>query len=908
MRLMPRAAHIRLFRVMLLAYPGRFRREFGGAMTALFESRLDRRLAGGRPVELIALWMNVLRDTAMSAAAERWSGLRNGSVLEPTDERRRESMLDALGQDIAVTLRRLAKAPAFALAAVAIVALGIGANTAAFTLVDALLFRPPPFADAERVVRIYQDSDDGDPSSSSYPATRDMAEFTDVFSGVAAWSPDALTWSAPEGPRPVAVEYVTSSYLPVLGLTPSVGRWFESAHDHPGAGAYAVLTWSAWRSKFGGDAGIIGETIQLNGQPVTVLGVGPKSFNGSGGALTSDMWLSISSTPLSGGYRVQNLDRREDHWYQVWARLAPGVSVARAQAAMNTLAARLAEQFPELDKGRDITVFHTTDIRMHPDFDGEIRAAGTILMLVVGMVLLLACSNLAGLVLIRGMSRSSEIAVRRALGASRARVARLLLAEPLLLAAAGGAVGLVLARWVVSILPSLPLALPIGGDLRLDIDARVLIFTVVLVVATGVLFGLYPALRTARSDLAGTLRQDVRFAAHGRRAPYFRNAMLIAQVAISLVLLVASGLLVRSLGRLQSADAGVDTEKVAYMAMNPNQAGLSGDDAAVAVDDLRRRVAGLAGVERVAIATRLPVENRGGTSTTIIDGYVPPSGTGSVELLFALVTPGYFETVGIQLRSGRVFTDADLQSDARGVVVNETAARRYWSEEDPIGRRIRPQGAPDSWSEVIGVVADSKSRTLDEPPTPMVYRPFGAVRGPAYLLVRAEGSAASILAGMRAAASEGSPPVPATALATLEDQIRAGLASPRMIAGAMGGFSLVAMLLTALGIHAVLSFGVARRSAELGIRMALGAAKRNVVVSVVGEVLVTVAIGLVAGLALAATFAPRIEGLLYDVSWRDPAAFGVAAALLVVVAAVAAFLPARRAVGIDPVESLRARP
>jgi putative ABC transport system permease protein len=734
-----------------------------------------------------------------------------------------------------------------------------------------------------------------------------MAEYTDVFAGVAAYSPDNAMWDAPEGPRPLATEYVTSNYMSVLGLEPRIGRFFERAHDDPGAGLYAVLTDRAWRTMFGADPGIVGRSIRLNGQPVTVIGVGPEGFQGSGGALVTDVFLSISTTPIGGAFRVANLERRQDHWYQTWARLAPGVSLAQATAAMNALATRLAEDFPDFNEGRGITVFEAGDVRVHPQSDGDLRAAGLILLVVVGLVLLLACSNLAGLLLVRGMSRQSEVAVRRALGASAGRVAGLMMTEALLLAVAGGAVGLLLARWIISIVPGLPLGFP--SAIELSMDGRVLAFTVFLVVATGVLFGLAPALRSAGGDLAGTLRRDVRMAVHGGRAPLLRNVMVSVQVAISLVLLVGSALLVRSLVALSTTDAGVAAREIAFVGVNGGQAGLDAQQTASAIELVRERIAAIPGVRSTAVATRLPVQNRGGSTTTVVEGYEPAAGTNAVELLFARVSPGYFETMDIRLIAGRDFMEADLTSGVPITIVNESAAMRFWGTTDPSGRRIRPQDAPDGWIQVIGVVADSKVRTLAEPGTPLIYFPYGGAGAfTAYIVARAGGDATALVPAIRNAMREANTGLLTVGLGTLDSSISDNLASPRAAAFGLGAFSAIAMLLTGLGIYAILSFTVARRSAELGIRMALGAERRTVIGAVVGEVMLTMILGLAAGLGLAALAATRVEGLLFNVSGLDPASFGVAALLILVVAALAAFLPARRAVAIDPVEALRARP
>ncbi|NIT88713.1 MAG: hypothetical protein GWO36_17935, partial [Gemmatimonadetes bacterium] len=352
--------HGRAFRALLRLYPGPFRRAYGGEMTEYFLARVARARARRGRRGVAGLWIRSVVDVVRTALAERVGEasrpVRSG-VPGTNSRRGGEAGMSALIQDIRYAVRRLARTPLFTTAAVTILAVGIGANSGAFAVVDSVLFRPPPFERPEEVVSIYQDSDDGEPSSTSYPAYEDMAAMTGVFAGVAAVSPGVATWEAPDGPEQVSVIYATASYLPVLGLEPSRGRWFAPEHDEVGAGAFAVVTHRTWRTKMGADPELVGRTIRLNGQPVTVIGVGPESFNGARGALVADFWLSISSTVVGGSFRVANLDRRQDHWYDVQARLAPGVGVARARAAMDALARRLAEAYPELNRGREITVF-----------------------------------------------------------------------------------------------------------------------------------------------------------------------------------------------------------------------------------------------------------------------------------------------------------------------------------------------------------------------------------------------------------------------------------------------------------------------------------------------------------------------------------------------------------------------
>jgi len=410
-----------MYRLLLLLYPRAFREEHGDEMEALYRRRLARAPGwwGRASVRLAALsdtvtnaW--VLRRRARSTDDEGWT-------------------MTTMLQDLRDALRGLTRSPLFALSAATLLAVGLGVNIAVFALVDSLLFRPPPWDDPARVVQVYQDSDDGEPSSSSFPAYRDMAE-SEVFESVAAMSPtffDPLVWTGPDGPRELTAEYATASYLEVVGLSPLRGRWFGPEHDDPGAAPVAVLSARSWRTLFGADPDVIGETLTLNGQPVTVIGVGPEEMDSSYPPLAIDLWLSLSTTPVAGAYRVANLERREDHWYDVRARLAPGVTPEQAQAAMDRLAERLAADFPELNAGRDITVFPSTEIRQHPDGDGDLRMAGGLLLTVVLTVLLLTCANLANLLLVRGLGRSGEMAVRRALGAGRSRVARLFLLESL---------------------------------------------------------------------------------------------------------------------------------------------------------------------------------------------------------------------------------------------------------------------------------------------------------------------------------------------------------------------------------------------------------------------------------------------------------------------------------------------
>jgi predicted permease len=890
-----------LVRALLRLHPRWLREMHGPEMKAFLLTRLERARRGEGRWSVAGIWWMALTDALKTAARGRRRPHRG-----KTKGQERKAGMGALVQDVRYAARRLVRAPLFTLGALAIIALAIGANTAAFTIVNHLLLTPPPFQDPDRVVNVYQDSDDGEPNSTSFPAYRDMAAMDDVFRSVTATSPDNATLETEDGGWPVAIEYTTASFMETAGLNPARGRWFDESMDRVGAGYYAVVSHHTWRERFGADPGIVGRVMRFNGQPVTVIGVGPEGFNGIGVFMVTDFWLSISSVAVSGSFRVANLDRRQDHWYDVKARLADGVSVAQAQEAVDVLAASLAEQFPDLNRGRDITVFPTREIRMHPQGDQELLPQAVLLMSVVVLILILASSNLAGLLLVRGVSRSQEVAIRRALGAARGRVARLFLGEAFLLSLAGGALGIALSQWLLGVMATLPIPLPFSGDLDLALDLRVLLFAVGLMMATGLFFGWAPALQSMGADLTASLREDGR-SAGGRRVSLFRNIMVSVQMAVSVVLVLASGLMVRSLVSYTRVDPGVDTERVAVLRTDFSRLGLSPEERGVAITELTQRLSGLPGAEEVAVTSRIPLFG-GASTTTVVEDYDPPSGTGSVELNFASVAPNYFRTMGMRLVEGRRFTPEDQRAERRvSVIVNEAAMARFWGGESPLGRRVRPQADPDGWMQVVGVVSDTKVRSLAENPTPMLYFALSeaGVSSP-YFLVRTSGDPAALLPSLRGQLREVNSRLPVVQARTMASLVGESLAVPRMGAVALGAFSLLALLLASVGIYTIVAFTVAGRMPEIGIRMALGAQRNQVVSTVMREMALTVGLGLAAGTVLGLILLPRVQGFFYGAKVLSAGTLGPAALVLVLTVALAAYLPARRAAAADPVEALRA--
>ena len=848
-------------------------------------------------------------EDARREALRRLGGVERTKELVRTEWA--GQMLDLLMKDVRHAQRGLRRRPGFTIGAVLVLALGIGANAAVFSVVNSMLLNPLPYADPERVVSLYQDSDDGAPMSNSFPATRDMAIYTEVFSGVAAMSATTMTWEATDGPRSAFIEFVTSSYFPVLGIAPSAGRWFDAAYDLVGAGNYAVVSHHTWRTQFGADPEVIGRTVRMGGQPVTVIGVGPEGFNGSYVAPVTDFWLSISSAGVGGPFRVANLERRQDHWYDARARLAPGVTLAQAQGAMDALAARLADEFPALNRGRGITVVGGGQVRVHPAIDGALVSAAGLLLVIVGLVLVLACANLANLLIVRGIFRGPEMALRRALGASRGRVARLFLTESILLALLGGGLGMLLGWWALRLISLVAnsVAATFGGTGNLDMpmDLTVLIYTLTLSLATGVLFGLAPALRSSRSDVAGVLRVEGQSVSPDRRAALLRNSLVVVQLAVCLVLVVGAGLLTRTLANVLRVDPGVDAERLAFVATSFTQGAVTPEERTVRLQDLMDRAAALPGVTSVAYTSRLPV-GPGGSTTTVIDGYTPPAGTDSVELPFAVVSDDYFRTVGLRVLAGRIFGPPDALNTAPVVVINRTAATRFWGEADPVGRRIRPQAAPDSWIQVIGVVEDAKVASLDEPPTPMLFYPVSQSPGAGYVVARTEDDPGALLSGLRVQLRAVSPDLPLSALGTLDARLANSLVLHKASAAILGLVSVLAVLLASLGVYAVVSFSVARRSSEIAIRIALGAERSQVMGLVMREMLATVLLGLGVGASVAFPAASSLASALYGVSTVDAASLGLASALLLfAVATLAIYIPARRAADANAVVTLRAQ-
>jgi putative ABC transport system permease protein len=849
--------------------------------------------------------------------------------------------LENLWRDARYALQRLARDWPFTAAAVVILALGIGANTATFSLVNTGLFRRQPVVEPERLVNVYQNGrETGIPSGTSYPAYLDMAAQTDVFASAAAVSivmPVRFQIDGHDGHMdspmgatslaPALAEYATANYLSVLGLEPSRGRWFLPGEDQPGADPVAVVSHHSWRNRFDADPSLLGRTFRINSVPVTIVGIGPPGLTSSFAAgLVNDFWLSLSSLALQEGSSVSPkiLDRDPPEApFDVRARLRAGVSVAQAQAAMDVLAARLKVDYPEEDPGRGIVVFPAKEVRTHPQIDAVLVPAATLVLTVVGLVLAIACSNLATLLLVRGSARAREMSVRLALGASRRQVVRQLLTESLLLAGAGGAAGCAIAFAAVRVLGRLDLPLV----LDLTIDYRVLAFTIALTVVTGIAFGLAPAWQSVKIDLVSTLRaEDASTLGLGRRWFTLRNALVTAQVAISVLLLAGAGIARRSLEAARATDFGFDVERVAMIETDARYAGHTGDAVQRVYEELLRRIETIPGVESAALANGAPAGEgmRAVHPPLLFDGQPAPAGgdarkseDGEEGVRVESLTAGarYFATLGVPLLRGRTFDDSDREDGPAVAVVNETMARRYFGTVDAVGRHFRYETEPDAPVTIVGVVSDVRTEVM-EAPEPLLYRPFRQVEGSTpTVLVRTSLEASSVVGSMLAAVRALDPTLPVVMAKTMERHLDDALLSIKVAAVAQGVLGLAGLGLACVGLHAVVAFAVTRRSRELGIRVALGARGAQVVRLVAHEVAALVGAGVVLGLVLSWLATLALSAVALDLSAsphievatpRADALTFVFVALAIAVAGVAAiYPPARRASKVDPVVALR---
>jgi putative ABC transport system permease protein len=789
----------------------------------------------------------------------------------------------------------LLKRPVFTLVIVLTLALGVGATSAIFSVVNAVLLRPLSYPKAEQIVYLtgVNASKGISDSNISFPDYVDWTQQNQAFAEMAAYVTSGVILTGADEPERVPAASVTASFFSVLGVRPVLGRSFLPEETQPNSERVAVLSYGLWKRRYGSDAKIIGQKIEVSGRSVTVVGVMPAGYEYPE---QTQIWTALR---LNAGD-----ERRDNRVYEAIGRLKPDASLGQAQTQISAINARLAQSYEETNKGWDS---HLT--RLQELLVGNIRPSLLILLGAVALVLLIACANIANLLLARAAARQKEMAVRTALGASRARVLRQLLTESLLLSLSGGTLGLLLSVWLVNLLVALsPADTPRFNEINLDY--RVLSFTILISCLTGILFGLAPALRASRIDLNETLKEGGRGGGEGHRRNRLRNILVVSEIALSLMLLIGAGLLIKSFQNLREVKPGFTPGHVLTMLVPlPYAKYQKNQQRADFYHQLVERVEALPGVESAGMVLDIPL-NGGGYS--VGRGFIregrPMTTDEAANAKYLVATPDYFRTMQIPLLAGRNFDDRDTENSPMVVIVNETMARRYFgSKEDAIGKRITIWRDEKFPREIVGVVGDTKGSTLDEDAEPQMYVAFpqDATWGLMALVVRTTGEPTLMTSAVRREVWAIDKDQPIYNVKTMDDVVMNSVGSRRVSMLLLSAFAALALVLAALGIYGVMAYSVSQRTHELGIRLALGAQGRDVLRLVVRQGMMLTLCGVVIGLVIAFALARLMTSLLFGVTAHDPLTFAGVALLLAIVAFVACLIPARRATKVDPMVALR---
>jgi putative ABC transport system permease protein len=821
--------------------------------------------------------------------------------------------MDTLIQDLRQGVRLLVREPAFAAVAIATLALGIGANTAMFGVIHAVLLNPFPYKDQDGILFVGQTFGDR-PGFGSVPAGnfKDWKEQNKVFSTLSAIRGQDMNLNDTGEPLQVRVGLASASVFPLLGTEPALGRVFRADEDAEGAPRVAVLSHGLWQTRFGGQASALGRTLRLDDQTYTVVGVMPPRFK----LWAADVWV-----PYGLDFEGQFKDSRlVNNGLFGLARLKRGVSMEGARAEMGLIAKRLAEAYPDTNKGTGVSI-----TRLKDGAADRLRPALFVLFAAVGFVLLIACANVANLLLARAATRERELAVRSALGAGRRRLVGQMLLETLPLALLGGALGALLAYWGLKglLLAIPPDAIPAESDVRLD--ARVLAFTAAVSMLTVALFGLLPALHASRADVSEGLKEGSRGASGGPGRQRLRSALIVAEVALSLTLLVGAGLLIRSFARLRSVDPGFRTHDVLKMEIHlPERKYARPEQGEAFFRQAAERIGGLPGVLHAGVGL-LPFSGNAMGMPLVIEGKTYQSLQEMPFLIYSPVQGQYFQALGMRLRSGRFFGPEDTEGSLPVVVVNQTLARRHFAGQDPLGKRIMA-GLPDNlnrpgvlppgfdkfqWATIVGVVEDVKLFGLGEEIPPVGYVPFAQspkasmLRNSSAIVVQASGDPLQLVGAVREQVAALDRDQPIVKLGRLETLVAESLQQPRFGTLLLSLFAAVAMVMASVGIYGLVSYSVAQRTREVGIRLALGAEAGDVLRLILRQGMTLVGVGVGLGLVIAFGLARFLSSLLYEVKASDPVTFASVAILLALVALAACYFPARRATRVDPTVALR---
>ncbi len=820
------------------------------------------------------------------------------STKEAVRERRGLPSVESLVRDLRYGARTLFRSPGFAFAGILILGLGVGVNSAIFTVVNAVVLQPLPFKEADRIVRVWHT-----PPQATFPGMKTFAlspaNFLDWQSESTSFAAMALYTSR----RPVLTgqgeaaavhsRRVPASFLPIFGLQPILGRTFTQADEAEGATRVAILAEPFWRSRFGADAGLIGRTIQLDGTPYEVVGVVPTT------SFLSDAELFTALQLTAAEWAV-----RDNHNFLAVAKLKPDVAVARANAELSAIAARLEQQYPAENKGWGALV-----LPLQEDLVGDAKVALLLLLGAVGLVLLIACANLANLMLVRNHSRAKEIALRGALGASRGRVVQQLLAEGLVLGLCGGAVGLLAGYYgVEALLAALGTTLPRWQDVAINLP--VVVFTAAIAMLTGLAAAFVPAWRLSGRDANEVLKQGATRGSSGGHDGWMRQGLVVSEVALALTLLVGAGLLIRSLGSLRSVDPGFDANNVLKAEFAIPEAKYATPEARNQFfDRVQQRVAALPGVEAVAWVDSVPLQG-GSTQFVVPEGLPPMQDSELPTVAMRAASPGYFRTARIPLRAGRDFTDADDFPSPKVILVSQRTAERFWPGQNPIGKHVTLKMMSPEPRQVVGVVGEVKIDGLDSRESDaqtVIYVPARQMGIPfSTLFVRTAGAPALLTGSLVAAVHAIDPAQPVLEIATMTQVVEESLGQRPLAMRLLVGFAALALILASVGIYSVLAYTVRQRVREIGIRMALGAPQASVLRMVLAEGLRPTLMGVALGLAMAALLVRLMTSMLYNVSEYDPRTFALVPVIVIAVGLVATWIPAWRATRVDPIETLRA--
>ena len=824
-------------------------------------------------------------------------------------------MLPTLWQDIRYALRLLAKNPGFSAVAVLSLALGIGANTTIFTVVNAILLNPLPVKGIARLVQI--DTIDGKTLVTaanatklgmSYPNFQDYARDNQVFSQLGCFvGPLPLTWSGESEPKQLFGQMVSANYFAILGLRPASGRFFFADEDSkPGGNNVAVVSYSLWANKFGSDPNVVGRTLTLNATPYTVIGVAPHGFKGTftfGNA--EQVWVPVSMYPrILSGFVKDNFNDRRFLTTTVIGRLRDGVNLGGAEASLKTIASNLERAFPKDNASRSVALTPLADAAVGVNNRTQIVLAGGLMMGVVSLVLLIACVNLANLLLAQAARREKEIGLRAALGASQGRVMRQLLTESFVLAILSGAVGLAIAYGGRAVLWSFRPPFILDGDIDLSFDSHVLFFTLSVALLTAVVIGLVPAIKAAKPNLIEVLKVGGRGGTVGWTRSPFRSLLVVTEIALALVALVGAGLFIRSMQNAQRIDPGFESKNLFVFAFDLGalhyEEGRAQQYFRTAID----RAKTSPGIESATIASNFPLG--GGLARTVFpEGQNEASGYRGTLTQLDDIAPNFFETLGIPLLLGRGFTDADRKDTKQVAIVSEAMAKQFWPNENAVGKRFHFFGE-ETLREVVGVARNTVVNVIGEEPQPLAYLPLTQDYAPAVTMqVRTKGQPQAVIAEVRSQVQSLDTNLALTNLNTIGELIDQGLWAPRMGAVLLTGFGGVALLLAVVGVYGVLSYSVNQQAREIGIRMAMGAQSGRILRLVVGQGMRLAIAGLVIGTLIALAATRVLSSLLFGVSAHDPLIFGGVSLILATAAILACYIPARRATKVDPTIALR---